>query len=88
LNRPRARTFPAFAILERTPTLNVYFARPYHAWQRGLNENTHGLGRQLLPKDLALRGATHPYARHVEHLLNTRPRKALGYRTPLDVLRE
>jgi IS30 family transposase len=63
-------------------------ARPYHAWERGLNENTNRLLRQFLPKGLDLRGATHPYVKSVEHLLNTRPRKSLGYRTPHEVLRE
>lgn len=82
------KEFAAFAVLERTLGLDVYFARPYHAWERGLNENTNGLLRQFFPKGLDLRGATHPYVKYVEHLLNTRPRKSLAYRTPLEVLRE
>ena len=82
------KEFAGFTVLERKLGLDVYFARPYHAWERGLNENTNGLLRQFFPKGLDLRGVTHPYVKHAEHLLNTRPRKSLGYRTPLEVLRQ
>ena len=68
--------------------LDVYFATPYHAWERGLNENTNGLVRQFFPKGLDLAGVTHRQVRRVEDLLNTRPRKTLGYRTPDEVLAE
>jgi transposase InsO family protein len=82
LTADNGKEFAAFKVLERRLGLDVYFARPYHAWERGLNENTNGLLRQFFPKGLDLRGATHPYVKSVEHLLNTRPRKSLGYRTP------
>jgi len=88
LTADNGKEFAAFGVLERKLGLDVYFARPYHAWERGLNENTNGLLRQFFPKGLDLRGATHPYVKSVEHLLNTRPRKSLGYRTPHEVLRE
>jgi transposase, IS30 family len=82
------KEFAAFKTLERNLGLAVYFAQPYHAWERGLNENTNGLLRQFFPKGVDLAGATHPFVKHVETLLNTRPRKALGYRTPEEVLHE
>jgi IS30 family transposase len=82
------KEFAAFRALERNLGLAVYFAHPYHAWERGLNENTNGLLRQFFPKGVDLAGATHPYVAHVATLLNRRPRKALGYRTPEEVLRE
>ena len=88
LTADNGKEFAAFEVLERKLGLDVYFARPYHAWERGLNENTNGLLRQFFPKGLDLRGATHPYVKSVEHLLNARPRKSLGYRTPHEVLRE
>ena len=80
------KEFAAFGVLEKKLGLEVYFADPYHSWQRGTNENTNGLLRQFFPKGLDLRGATHRYVAHVERLLNTRPRKCLGYRTPQEVL--
>jgi len=80
------KEFAAFGKLEKKLGLDVYFAQPYHSWQRGTNENTNGLVRQFFPKSYDLRGATHRYVAYVERLLNTRPRKCLGYRTPQEVL--
>ena len=81
------KEFAAFGVLERKLGLDVYFARAYHAWERGLNEQTNGLLRQFFPKGLDLRLATWPYVKYVEALVNHRPRKSLNYRTPHEVLR-
>lgn len=64
----------------------AYFAQPYRAWQRGTCENTVGLMRQYLPKHRSLRKLTDAQLRHIEHRLNHRPRKCLGYLTPHEVL--
>lgn len=64
---------------------NVYFANPYHAWERGLNENTNGLVRQYFPKNYDFTTLTIEQVIHVEYLLNTRPRKSLEYKTPIEV---
>jgi IS30 family transposase len=66
--------------------LKVFFADPYCAWQRGTNENTNGLARQFLSKDQDLTRLSDAYVAHVQDLLNDRPRKCLGYRTPREVL--
>ena len=65
-----------------------YFATPYHAWERGLNEHTNGLVRQYFPKSTNLNLITDRELKHVENLLNNRPRKVLGYRTPREVFEE
>lgn len=64
---------------------DVYFARPYASWQRGLNENTNGLLRQFFPKGTDFSRISHHAVARAEQLLNDRPRKTLGYRTPSEV---
>lgn len=66
--------------------MKVYFAEPYRAWQRGTNENTNGLLRQFFPKGTDFTRISHHEVARVEKLLNERPRKRLGYRTPAEVL--
>lgn len=63
----------------------VYFTHPYAAWERGLNENTNGLVRQYFPKKHDFDKITNADVQHVAELLNNRPRKTLGYRTPNEV---
>ena len=64
----------------------VYFAHPYHSWERGLNENTNGLIRQYFPKKTDFSKITKKEIDKVEYLLNTRPRKKLGYRNPIEAM--
>jgi IS30 family transposase len=64
---------------------NCYFAKPYHAWERGLNEHTNGLVRQYFPKGSDLSILTNAEVQKVEDKLNSRPRKILGYKTPSEV---
>ena len=64
----------------------VYFARPYHSWERGTNENTNGLIRQYFPKGTNFDGVTEKEIQAVEDKLNLRPRKRLKYQAPIDVI--
>ena len=66
--------------------LEVYFADPYASWQRGANENMNGLLRQFFPKGTDFTRISHHEVARVEQLLNERPRKRLGYRTPEELL--
>jgi transposase, IS30 family len=63
----------------------IYFAHPYAAWERGLNENTNGLLRQYFPKGTDLAQVPEAEVQRVENLMNDRPRKTLGYRTPNEI---
>jgi IS30 family transposase len=66
----------------------VYFCEPYSPWQRGSNENMNGLVRQFLPKGMDLSTVTPQKLAYIEALLNDRPRKILGFRTPREVYTE
>ncbi len=59
-----------------------FFAKPYHSWERGANENVNGLIRQYFPKKMLFDKITPVQIAHVQHRLNTRPRKCLGYKLP------
>ena len=80
------KEFAAHAALSGKLGWSVYFAHPYHAWERGLNENTNGLVRQFFPKGLDMDCVSGHDVRRVERLLNHRPRKSLNYRTPEEVM--
>lgn len=63
----------------------TFFAKPYHAWERGLNEHTNGLVRQYFPKSTDFTTVSDDEVRKVEELINNRPRAVLGFKTPLEV---
>ena len=63
-----------------------YFAKPYHSWQRGLNENINGLLRRFYPKGFAIGQLTEQDIAVTQMLINLRPRKSLNYLTPIEVL--
>ena len=71
--------------IAETLTADFYFAHPYSSWERGLNENTNGLIRQFFPKKFDFRKITNDDIEWVMDLLNNRPRKTLGFKTPKQV---
>jgi len=66
----------------------TYFARPYHSWERGQNENANGLLRQYFPKGEELKDIPLKKVLHAVDRLNSRPRKCLGFKTPYEVFEE
>lgn len=63
----------------------VYFAHPYAAWERGLNENTIGLIRQYFPKNISFANLDRKLIKFVQNRLNIRPRKTMNFLTPNQV---
>lgn len=67
---------------------DFYFANPYSSWERGLNEHTNGLIRRFFPKGTDFNTVSDEDIAKVEHILNTRGRASLGYKTPNEVYLE
>ncbi len=65
--------------------MDIYFAHPYHSWERGLNENTNGLIRQYFPKRTNLLEVTPEQVAFAINQMNHRPRKCLDWKTPHEV---
>jgi len=80
--------FHGYESVERRAGVVFYFARPYHSWERGSNENANGLLRQYLPKGVSMAGLSQHQCNAIARKLNTRPRKRLGFRTPLECFNE
>jgi IS30 family transposase len=79
------KEFALHARVLRQLDVGVYFAKPYHAWECGSNENTNGLVRQYPPKGTSFADITPAAVAKVQNKLNSRPRKVLGYKTPNQV---
>jgi transposase, IS30 family len=71
--------------LARRLRMDIFFCDPHSPWQRGSNENANGLIREYLPKGSDLSHFTQQQLSSFEYALNTRPRKILGFKTPLEV---
>ncbi len=85
LTRDRGSENLGYQALEEELGIRCYFANAHHPWERGSNENTNGLIRRFFPKKTDFRAITDAEIQRVEYLLNSRPRKRLGFKTPYEV---
>lgn len=88
LTRDRGAENLGYQELEKVLGIKCYFAHPYHSWERGANENLNGLIRRYLPKGTDFNTISDNQIQHIEYLLNSRPRKRLGGKTPYQVFYE
>lgn len=80
--------FSSYGIIERALGCKVYFADPYCAWQRGLNEHINGRIRQYIPKKKSFAHLTDDDFEDILQAINNRPRKSLGWLTPNVLLKQ
>jgi IS30 family transposase len=82
LTLDNGKEFACHEEMARTSNMDVFFARPYHSWERGTNENTNGLIRRLHPKKSSFADIGRAELKRIDTYLNDRPRKCLGWMTP------
>ena len=76
------KEFSCHEEMAKTLSMDVFFAHPYHSWERGTNENTNGLIRRLHPKKSSFAGIGEEELHRIDRFVNDRPRKCLGWKTP------
>ena len=82
------KEFAAHQKIAQQLDVDFYFAKPYHSWQRGSNENLNGLIRQYIPKKSNFDDFSDEYIQWVEDELNHRPRKRLNFESPIECLHQ
>ena len=80
------KEFANHAFVAQKLNIDHYFAKPYHSWQRGSNENLNGLIRQYFPKKSDFSQFSDQRIKEVESILNRRPRKRFNYKNPISVM--
>ena len=85
LTLDNGKEFSKFKILMDELGMGVYFAKPYHSWERGTNENRNGVVRKVLPKGSPFDHLTDEQLKRIDYMLNDRPLKCLNWRTPREV---
>lgn len=85
LTLDNGREFAEHKMIEFETGVRIYFAHPYHSWERWTNENTNWLIRQYLPKSTDFSHITQEDLNKIEREINSRPRKRLNYSTPYQV---
>jgi IS30 family transposase len=86
LTRDRGTENFGYQELQKNLDISCYFARAYCSQDRGSNENINGLIRRFFPKKTDFSKISDEEINRVEYLLNSRPRKRHGGKTPLEVL--
>jgi IS30 family transposase len=68
--------------------IDVYYAHPYSAWERGTNERHNGLIRRFIPKGEQISKYTEKQIQKIQNWCNNYPRKLLNYFTPNELFQK
>ena len=82
------KEFAKFGRIRQALGIDVFFAKPYHSWERGTNENRNGVVRKVLPKGRSFDDITGEEMRRIDRMLNDRPLRCLNWRTPREAFTE
>lgn len=82
------KEFAAHATIATALNIDFYFAKPYHSWERGSNENLNGLIRQYIPKGTDFSNISEKEIQQIEDDLNDRPRKRFNFFSPNEVMQQ
>lgn len=88
LTYDQGREMAQHKLFSKETKMRVYFAHPASPWERGTNENTNGLIRQFFPKGTDFNALSNKEIKHVQHLLNGRPRKVLNWHSPYEAMQQ
>lgn len=88
LTYDNGKEFTEHEAVSKALSCSSYFAKPYHSWERGQNENANGLLRQYFPKSMELDRVSQDDVFKAVDKLNNRPRKCLGFKTPYEAFKE
>ena len=88
LTRDRGTENFGYQEIEKQLQMQCYFAHAFCSQERGSNENVNGLIRRILPKKTDFASVSAEEVQRIEHLLNSRPRKRHGGKTPYEVFFE
>jgi len=78
--------FAGHQLLGKYLDCKVYFSKPYHSWQRGLNENTNGLLRRFFPKGMSIKSLPKKEIEQAQFVISMRPKKAFNFLCPIKFL--
>lgn len=77
--------FAQHKMIAKKLSTSVFFAHPYSSWEKGLIEYTNKLYRQYIPKKADFNNYNSLIIKEAQYSINKRPRKKLGFKSPLDL---